>query len=145
MKKLLVLILPLSFLMFACGSPSNQSQTTSEVTPETEVTTTGEKKTVKVALVSPQGEIPMGDVELILEVQDSTSGKVIAVENIDVSSTMPMEGQEPMISKVEIEPAGKPGQFKVKTNFGMAGTWNLAAKIQDANYQGESEITLEVK
>ena len=144
MKKLLVLILPLSLLMFAC-SPSNQSQTTSEVTPETEVTTTGEEKTVKVALVSPQGEIPMGDVELILEVQVSTSGEVIAVENIDVSSTMPMEGQEPMISKVEIEPAGNPGQFKVKTNFGMAGTWNLAAKIQDANYQGESEITLEVK
>ncbi len=144
MKKLIVLILPLSFLMFAC-SPSNQSQTTSEVTPETKVTMTGEEKTVKVILVSPQGEIPMGDVELILEVQDSTSGEVIAVENIDVNSTMPMEGQEPMISKVEIEPAGNPGQFKVKTNFGMAGTWNLAAKIQDANYQGESEITLEVK
>lgn len=145
MKKLIVLILPLSLLMLACGSPSNQSQTSSKVSPETEATTTEAEKKLKVVLVSPQGEISLGDVELILEVQDSSSGEVIAVENIDVSSTMPMEGEDPMISKVEIEPTDTPGQFKLKTNFGMAGTWNLAAKIQDANYQGKSEITLEVK
>lgn len=50
-----------------------------------------------------------------------------------------------MISKIEIEPAANPGQFKVKTNFSMAGTWHLDTKIQDANYQGESRITLDVK
>ena len=142
MKKLIVLILPLSLLMFACSSPSNQAETQLQVTSEVKTT---EEKTVKVALVSPQGEIPMGDAELILEVQDSTSGKVIAVENIDVNSTMPMEGEDDMISKVEIEPAGNTGQFKIKTNFGMAGTWHLDAKIQDPQYQGESKITLEVK
>ena len=114
MKKLIVLILPLSLLMFAWSSPSNQTETQSQVTSEVETT---EEKTVKVALVSPQGEIPMGDVELILEVQDSTSGKVIAVENIEVNSTMPMEGEDDMISKVEIEPAGNAGQFKIKTNL----------------------------
>ena len=31
---------------------------------------TREEKTPQVVLVSPQGEIPMGEVELILEVQD---------------------------------------------------------------------------
>ena len=130
MKKLIVLILPLSLLMFACSSASNnQAETQSPVTSEVETT---EEKTVKVALVSPQGEIPMGDTELILEVQDSTSGEVIPVENIEVSSTMPMEGEDDMISKVEIEPAGNPGQFKIKTNFGMAGTWYLDTKIKDS-------------
>lgn len=142
MKKLIVLILPLSLFLFACNSPSNQVETQSPVTPEVE---TIEENSLKVALVSPQGEIPMGDVELILEVQDTTSGEVIAVENIDVNSTMPMEGQDAMISKVEIEPTDKPGQFKLKTNFGMAGTWYLETKIQDSKYQGESKITLEVK
>ena len=145
MKKLLILILPLSFLIFACSSPSNESQNQSEVTPESEVTIAESGKEVTVALVSPQGDIPMGDAELILEVQDTASGEVIAVENIDVSSTMPMEGEEPMISKVEIEPGDNPGQFKIKTNFGMAGTWNLEATVQDAQYQGNNQITVEVK
>lgn len=145
MKKLLILILPLSFLIFACSSPSNESQNQSEVTPETEVTIAESGKEVTVALVSPQGDIPMGDAELILEVQDTASGEVIAVENIDVSSTMPMEGEEPMISKVEIEPGDNPGQFKIKTNFGMAGTWNLEATVQDAQYQGSNQIIVQVK
>ncbi len=142
MKKLIVLILPLSLLTFACSSQSNQPETQTPVSSQVE---TPEQKTVKVALVSPQGDIPMGDVELILEVQDSTSGEVVAVESIDVNSTMPMEGEDEMISKVEIEPVDKPGQFKLKTNFGMAGTWHLDTKIQEGEYQGENRITLEVK
>jgi hypothetical protein len=145
MKKLIALTLPISLLMFACSSPSNQSDIQSQVTPDTEVTATKEAKIAKVTLVSPQGDIPMGDAELILEVQDSASGKVIGVEMIEVSSTMPMEGEDPMLSKVEIEPTDTRGQFKIKTNFSMAGTWNLATTVKDANYQGGNEITVEVK
>ncbi|MGK7954513.1 MAG: FixH family protein [Crocosphaera sp.] len=62
-----------------------------------------------------------------------------------MSSTMPMEGEDPMISKVEIEPTETPGQFKLKTNFSMAGTWNLATTVKDGKYQGENEIVVEVK
>ncbi len=159
MKKIIALILPISVLMIACGSPSSDTQTQLETAPETETTATEEnlettpetditateENTVMVALASPEEEIPMGDAELIVEVKDNTSGETVPVENIEVSSTMPMEGEEPMISKVEIEPTETPGQFKVKTNFGMAGTWNLATKVKDANYQGENEIVVEVK
>ena len=144
MKKILTLILPISLLIVACGSPSTETQTQSETSPKTETKATAENMAI-IALVSPEGEIPMGDAELILEVQDNTSGEVVAVENIEVNSTMPMEGEDPMISKVEIEPTETPGQFKVKTNFGMAGTWNLAATVKDEKYQGENEITVEVK
>ncbi|MDJ0598331.1 MAG: FixH family protein [Crocosphaera sp.] len=144
MKKIITLIVPISLLMVACGSPSTDTQTQLETAPETETMAT-EENTVIVALVSPEEDISMGDSELILEVQDNTSGEVVAVENIEVSSTMPMEGEEPMISKVEIEPTETPGQFKVKTNFGMAGTWNLAATVKDEKYQGENEIIVEVK
>lgn len=144
MKKIITLILPITILMVACGSSSTNSQTQVETTPETETVVT-EENDAKVTLVSPEGDIPMGDAELILEVQDSTSGETVPVENIDVSSTMPMEGEDPMISKVEIKPTETPGQFKVKTNFGMAGTWNLAATVKDEKYQGGNEIVVEVK
>ncbi|MDJ0658792.1 MAG: FixH family protein [Crocosphaera sp.] len=144
MKKIITLILPISILMVACGSPSTDTQTQVETVPETEITAT-EENTVMVALASPEEEILMGDAELILEVKDNTSGETVPVENIEVSSTMPMEGEDPMISKVEIEPTETPGQFKVKTNFSMVGTWNLAATVKDAKYQGENEIVVEVK
>ena len=144
MKKIITLILPISLLMVACGSPSTDTQTQSETAPQTETIAT-EENTVIVALVSPEEDIMMGDVELILEVQDNTSGESVVVENIEVSSTMPMEGEDTMISKVEIEPTEIPGQFKVKTNFSMAGTWNLAATVKDEKYQGGNEIIVEVK
>ncbi|MDJ0845011.1 FixH family protein [Crocosphaera sp.] len=144
MKKIITLILPLSLLAVACSSPSTDTQTLSENEPQTEIAAT-EENTVMVALVSPEEDIVMGDAELILEVKDNASGETVAVENIEVSSTMPMEGEDPMISKVEIEPTENPGQFKVKTNFDMAGTWNLIASVKDVNYQGENEIVVEVK
>jgi hypothetical protein len=146
MKKLIALVLPLSFALFACTSPSETTSEPSQATQETEeIAAANGEKVATVVLISPEGEIPMGDVEMILEVKDSTSGEMIPVETLEVSSTMPMEGEESMISKVEIEPTETPGQFKVKTNFSMAGTWNLAANIKDANYQGGNEITVEVK
>ncbi|MDJ0508678.1 MAG: FixH family protein [Crocosphaera sp.] len=143
MKKIFALILPISLLMVACGSPYTDTNTQSGTAPKTE--TTAAENTAKVALVSPEGDIPMGDVELILEVQDNTSGETVAVENIEVSSKMPMEGEEPMISTLEIETTETPGQFKLKTNFSMVGTWNLAATVKDSKYQGGNEIVVEVK
>ncbi|NET00947.1 MAG: FixH family protein [Sphaerospermopsis sp. SIO1G1] len=144
MKKLIPLILPISLIIASCTPPSNQtSSQTDNTQPATQ--TSAVQKTATVALIQPQSDIAMGDTELILEVKDPSSGQAIKVENIEVSSTMPMEGQDPMISKVEIEPTKTAGQFKVKTNFSMTGTWNLAAKIKDAKYKGENKITVQVK
>lgn len=147
MKKLIPLILPISLVIASCNPPANQAESQTESTENTQpaTQTSAVQKTATIALIQPEGEIAMGDSELILEVKDTTSGEAIKVENIEVTSTMPMEGEDPMISKIEIEPTETAGQFKVKTNFNMAGTWNLAAKIKDTQYQGENEITVEVK
>jgi hypothetical protein len=147
MKKLIPLLLPISLAIASCSPATDQTQTPTESTETTQpaTQTSAIQKTATVGLIQPEGEVAMGDTELILEVKDTSSGEAVTVENIEVTSTMAMEGEEPMISNVEIEPTETPGQFKVKTNFNMAGTWNLEAKIKDAQYQGENEITVEVK
>ncbi|AFZ38375.1 hypothetical protein Sta7437_4951 (plasmid) [Stanieria cyanosphaera PCC 7437] len=144
MKKLILILLPLSLLAIAC-SPA-QSDTNVTFTASTEKAQNKQANTATVNLVSPepQTEIPMGEAEMILEVVDS-NGEPVKVETLDVSATMPMDGMEDMIGNVEVTPADEPGRFKATTYFGMQGTWNIVASVKDPQYQANQEFTFEVK
>lgn len=148
MKKQIAIFLFLSLLTVACSSSQTEAET--EVvspSPTEEVEQEQQESTATVKLVSPdpQAAIPMGDAEMILEVVDSTTGEPVTVENLDVSSTMPMDGMEDMVGKVEVQPEGEPGRFKAMTHFGMQGTWNVVAAVKDPQYQAQQEFTFEVK
>ena len=144
MKKLILILLPLSLLAIAC-SPAQSDTNVTSTTP-TEKAQNKQESTATVNLVSPepQTEIPMGEAEMVLEVVDS-NGNPVKVENLDVTSTMPMDGMEDMIGKVEVTPAEEPGRFKATTYFGMQGTWNVVASVKDSQYQANQEFSFEVK
>ncbi len=144
MKKLILILLPLSLLAIAC-SPAQTDNNVTSTTP-TEKEQNKQANTATVNLVSPdsQAEIPMGAAEMILEVIDS-NGNPVKVETLDVTSTMPMDGMEDMIAKVEVTPADEPGRFKATTYFGMQGTWNVVASVKDSQYQTRQEFSFEVK
>jgi hypothetical protein len=144
MKKLILILLPLSLLAIACSPAQSDTQTTSPTPTETAQNKQESTATVNLVSPDPQAEIPMGDAEMILEVVDS-NGNPIKVENLDVSATMPMDGMEDMIGKVEVTPADEPGRFKATTYFGMQGTWNILASVKDPQYQAQQEFTFEVK
>lgn len=154
MKKLIALLLPLSFLAFACTSPSTktevadpettETQTELPTETETEVVDSQAEEVATVVLVTPEEEIAMGETELILEVQDSMTGETIEVEMLEVSASMPMENEEPMMKEVEVEPSEEPGKFKVKTNLEMQGEWELIAMVKDAKYKGENKLNFKV-
>ena len=143
MKKLILILLPLSFLAFI-SNPARSNTNTSD----TQITLAQNKQesTATVNLVSPepQTEISMGAAEMILEVVDS-DGNPVKVENLDVSASMPMDGMEDMMGKVEVTPADEPGRFKATTYFGMQGTWNVVASVKDPQYEANQEFTFEVK
>ncbi|MDJ0742971.1 MAG: FixH family protein [Xenococcaceae cyanobacterium MO_167.B27] len=144
MKKLILILLPLSILAIACSPAQSDNNVTS--TAPTEKAQNKQASTATVNLVSPdpQTEIPMGNAEMILEVVDS-NGNPVKVESLDVSATMPMDGMEDMIGKVEVQLADEPGRFKATTYFGMQGTWNVVASVKDSQYQAQQEFTFEVK
>ncbi|VEP14611.1 conserved exported hypothetical protein [Hyella patelloides LEGE 07179] len=145
MKKLILILLPLSFLAFAC-SPAQSDTNVASTTP-TETTQNKQESIATVNLVSPdpQAELSMGDAEMILEVVDSATGEPVKVESLDVSASMPMDGMDDMMGKVEVTPADEPGRFKATTYFGMQGTWNVVASVKDPQYQAQQEFTFEVK
>ncbi|WP_346293202.1 efflux RND transporter periplasmic adaptor subunit [Sphaerothrix gracilis] len=102
---------------------------------------------VEVAIVEPdptQGFKP-GAAELMLEVRDPDTQEALPVKDVAVDVTMPMPNMAPMTTMVQLESTGQPGQFQVKTHFGMAGEWQIKVEVNDPDYQGQSLITVPVE
>ena len=140
MKQLLGAVALSSLLLVACGndtSDSNQAVETSESMAEkseqmdhskmADGVTAQESKDIH--LVSPEeGEIPMGDAELVVHVEKEN----LKPEDLSVEVSMPMAGEEDMTSLAIVEAGDEAQQFKIKTNFGMAGDWAVKVSAPDA-------------
>lgn len=100
---------------------------------------------VRIQLISPKDKAVMGDNQLILEVQDSNTGKPMSVKNLEVEAAMPMKNMAPMKGEVEVKPGNQPGRFEVSTYFGMRGSWQVNAKVKDGENQGQKTFTLEAR
>ena len=145
MIKLLPLLLTLSFFTIACSTPEAQTETQTETAS---TTTSGQQvENAKINLVSPnpQEAVKMGDNTLVVEVIDPQTQKPVAVENLDVNVSMPMEGEEDMTSMAKVEPDAQPGRYKIRTNFGMKGKWIVATQVIDPIVNGLAIYTFDVK
>jgi multidrug efflux pump subunit AcrA (membrane-fusion protein) len=102
---------------------------------------------IAVAIVEPDptNSFPSGSAELVLEVRDPDTQEPLPVKDVAVDVTMPMPNMAPMTTMVQLEPADQPGQFLVKTHFGMAGEWHIKVEVNDPDYPGQSLITVQVE
>jgi len=102
---------------------------------------------IEVAIVDPDPTkgFKSGGAELILEVRDPDTQEPLPAKDVAVDVTMPMPNMEPMTTMVELEPTDKPGQFQVKTHFGMAGEWHIKVEVKDPDYAGQTMLTVPVK
>ena len=81
-------------------------------------------------LVSPTAEaMPMGNAELVVAI----AGDAVTADDVMVEVSMPMEGEDPMTSMAIVEPGEAADQFKIKTNFGMAGPWSVHVMAKEAD------------
>lgn len=80
-------------------------------------------------LVSPEADaLPMGDAELVVHIAKDG----LVAEDVSVEVAMPMEGEETMTAMAIVEPGEGEQEFKIKTNFGMAGAWTVHVMAPDA-------------
>jgi len=102
---------------------------------------------VEVAIVSPDPSngFESGSAELTLEVRDPATQEPLAVDDVAVDITMPMANMAPMTTMVQLESADQPGQFRVKTHFGMAGDWQIKVEVNDPDHTGQTLITVPVE
>lgn len=102
---------------------------------------------IDVALVGTESVKSGSKANFTILLKDGESGDPIAIapENLDVNLTMPMKNMAPMSAKVEVEPADKPGEFKINTFLGMKGDWTLEATVTDAEQAGKARLSLPAK
>ena len=159
MKKLFLAIALVSTLLFSCSTQSGEQATeTSDSaeapTEQAKSKSDGNKegmdhsqtsgtdqanKSKDIHLVSPKSvEVPMGDAELVVRVEKES----VTPDDVSVQVSMPMEGEADMTSMAIVEPGDKAQEFKIKTNFGMAGPWTVQVKAKDAE---PATLAFEVK
>ncbi|MEB3355286.1 MAG: FixH family protein [Synechococcales bacterium] len=153
MKKLLFLLVTVSLLTAACSGgnqaesePATDAATAPATEMPTETTESAAEGGVAIALLSPEdGSAPMGDAELVLQVVDPATNEPVEVADLQVDLSMSMDGMAPMTTMAIVEPGEGPGQYVVKTNLGMEGTWTMEVKSTDATMPGEATFDLKVK
>lgn len=127
MKKLFLAIALVSTFLFSCSAQSGEQAT--ETSDSAEAPTEQAKQSKDIHLVSPKSaEMPMGDAELVVHVEKEN----LTPDDVSVQVSMPMEGEADMTSLAIVEPGDKDQEFKIKTNFGMAGPWTVQVKAKDA-------------
>lgn len=159
MKKIFLAIALVSTFLFSCSAQSGEQAT--ETSESAEVPTEQAKskpdgnkegmdpsntsgtdqanKSKDIHLVSPKSaEVPMGDAELVVRVEKED----LTPDDVSVQVSMPMEGEADMTSLAIVEPGDKAQEFKIKTNFGMAGPWTVQVKAKDAE---PATLAFEVK
>ncbi|MEM6434607.1 MAG: FixH family protein [Cyanobacteria bacterium P01_D01_bin.115] len=100
---------------------------------------------VEITLVSPEETVPMGDAELVVAVQDASTGEPVTDANLLVDIYMPMDGMEPMVTEVDVSPDAEPGQYKVTTYFGMEGMWAINTIVDKGEQQGKAHFMIEAQ
>lgn len=105
-----------------------------------------EASNLEVMLVSPDKLKSGSKTEFTIALKDGETGESveIAPDDIAIDLTMPMKNMAPMTAKVDLEPAGQSGEFKINTFLGMKGDWTLEATVTDPERAGRARLNLSV-
>jgi hypothetical protein len=88
------------------------------------------------------GDPRSGQSDLLIEFRDA-AGELVDVGNVRLDMTMNMPGMT-MRDSGKIQPAGKPGQYRVRVSPSMAGDWTTNLSYDGPRGHGETVISLSV-
>jgi len=92
-----------------------------------------------VVLLAPADALPQGKGFALLEFHDA-SGSLVDVGTVKVNATMAMAGMSPMIGGSDVKPTPAPGRYEIATDFGMAGSWQLAIEWDGPKGHGTARM-----
>ena len=92
-----------------------------------------------VVLLAPSEALAQGKGFAILEFHDG-NGSLVDVGTVKVNATRPMAGMSPMIGGSDVKPTPAPGRYEIATDFGMAGTWQLAVEWDGPKGHGSARM-----
>ena len=106
-------------VLSACSSNS------APATKEIESHTSGD---MVITLSSETGQLAQGKNIFYIAFRSASTNQPVDAGTIMLSASMTMPGMAPMVAPIEITPEGKPGQYMVKAEFGMSGSFGFEVR-----------------
>jgi YtkA-like len=129
-------LLIVALVLSGCKSAS------APATKEIESHTAGD---VVISLSNEKGELAQGQDTLVIAFRSASKHQPIDAGKVTVESSMAMPGMAPMTAPIEMEPAGTTGQYKVKGDFGMSGSWRFEVRWDGPAGQGSTSFNSNVR
>ena len=98
-----------------------------------------------IALLNDKGELAMGQNRFIIAFRSASNGRPVDVGAVTVSSSMAMPGMAPMTAPIELEPAGRTGQYAAKGDFAMSGAWKFEVRWDGPAGRGATSFNSNVR
>lgn len=100
---------------------------------------------VVISISSEKRELAQGKNTFLISFRSAGTNQPVDAGTIMVSASMTMPGMAPMTAPIEIEPAGKVGQYMVKGDFGMSGSWAFEVRWDGPTGRGNTSFHSSVR
>ena len=98
-----------------------------------------------IALLNEKGELAMGQNRFIIAFRSASNNQPVDAGTVTVSSSMGMPGMTPMPAPIELEPAGTTGQYSVKGDFAMSGSYKFEVRWDGPASRGATSFNTNVR
>jgi len=123
-------------VLSACNSSSTSA------TKEIESHTAGD---MVITLSNEKGELAQGQNTFVIAFRSASTKQPVDAGTIMLSASMAMPGMAPMVAPIEISPAGKLGQYIVKADFGMSGSFAVDVRWDGPGGRGSTSFHSSVR
>jgi len=132
----------ISGLIVAAVVLSACSSNSAPATKEIESHTAGD---MVITLSNEKGELAQGQNTFVIAFRSASTKQPVDVGTIMLSASMAMPGMAPMVAPIEVSPAGKPGQYIVKADFGMSGSFAVDVRWDGPAGRGSTSFHSSVR
>ena len=98
-----------------------------------------------ITLSNEKGELAQGQNTFVIAFRSASTNQPVDAGTIMLSTSMAMPGMAPMVAPIEIAPAGKPGQYVVKADFGMSGSFGVDVRWDGPGSRGSTSFHSSVR
>ena len=98
-----------------------------------------------ITLSSETGQLVQGKNTFYIAFRSASTNQPVDAGTIMLSASMTMPGMAPMVAPVEISAAGKPGQYMVKADFGMSGSFAFDVRWDGPTGRGSTAFHSSVR
>ena len=98
-----------------------------------------------ITLSNEKGELAQGQNTFVIAFRSASTNQPVDAGTIMLSASMAMPGMAPMVAPIEISPAGKLGQYIVKADFGMSGSFGVDVRWDGPGSRGSTSFHSSVR